>query len=111
MKPIFAARDADGAALPVLRLRPGGAHKVILSAASTRIGFPTGTRVISVHSSVDCWIATGGETVVADETAHHLPVGAYLVLSLGDDRHGGAHTHLAAVQSDAAGKLYVSELE
>jgi len=107
----LAPRDDMGVALPVLRLRLGGAHVVALGPSQSTVPLAPETRVVAVHATVDCWIATGDADVVATAASHHLPVGAYLHLSLGDDRRGGAHSHIAAIQSTETGTLFISEME
>lgn len=109
----FLPRDDDHAPIPALRLKPGGAQKLTLSAASVRTvqPFSARTRVIAVSAPDGAFIRTGGADIVATADDHFLPAGVYLYLSLGDERIG-PHRHVAAVAADGdAGTLHVSELE
>lgn len=109
----FLPRDDDHAPIPALRLKPGGAQTLALSAvsAATLQPFSPRTRVIAVSAPDGAFIRTGGADVAASAADHFLPAGVYLYLSLGDER-SGTHRHLAAVAADGgAGVLHVSELE
>lgn len=105
-------RDDDYNPIPALRLRPGGAHVLPVSAASARNAAPfaAATRVIGVCATVPVFLRTGDATVTAAATDHYLPAGILYDLSLGDDRQG-RHTHIAVLRAAVDGTLYVSEKE
>jgi hypothetical protein len=105
-------RDDDNAPIPALRLRPGGAHALAVGAVSTRnaIAFAPSTRVVGLYATVPVHIRTGDATVTAGTGDHFFPAGVYYDLSLGGGRQG-RDSHIAAIQADAAGTLYVSEKE
>jgi hypothetical protein len=103
-------RDDDNAPIPALRLRPDGAHALTVGASSTRnaTAFDPSTRVIGVYATVPVFLRTGDATVTAAATDHYFPAGVYYDISLGGDR-ADRDSHLAAVQADGAGTLYLSE--
>lgn len=112
--PTFLPRDEDFHPIPALRLKPGGAHAVPVGDSSARnaAAFAADTRVIAVHSDVPAFLRSGDAAVSASASDHFLPAGAYLYLSVGDNRQSVRHTHIAALAADSApGTLHVSEME
>jgi hypothetical protein len=103
-------RDDDHAPIPALRLRPGGAHTLAVGAASTRTAtaFAAATRVIGLYATVPVHLQTGDDAVTASAADHYFPAGTYYDLSLGGDGRA-RDTHLAAIQADGPGTLYISE--
>lgn len=105
-------RDVNDTPIPALRLKQGGAHSLVVGASSARTptAFSPGTRIISLYSDVPVYIAFGDDTVTADNTTHYFPAGFYYDVSIGgDDRE--QYTHLAALQVENSGTLYISEKE
>ncbi|MFC7334937.1 hypothetical protein [Rhodocista pekingensis] len=102
--------DADGRPLNVLRLRPGGAHTLMVGATSTRnaVAFDRGTRVVSLYATGPCFVSFGAADVVAGSADHYFPFGIYYDIAIAD-AHGQGATHIAAVRADTDCRLYVSE--
>lgn len=104
-------RDDDGAPVPVLGFRPGGAFHLPVTATSTRIGpFSSGTCIVSLVSDGPLHFAVGGPDVTATIADHYLPAGLYLDLSLGGGKRE-LRTHLAAVRAVENCTLHLSERE
>ncbi|WP_042694399.1 hypothetical protein [Azospirillum sp. B506] len=104
-------RDDNGIPLPVLRLRPDGAHRLAVTTDSGTIGpFPDEIRVISLYADGPVYLRTGRADVSASQTDHFLPAGLYLDLALGP-AGPGRHSHLAAISPSGHCTLYVSERE
>jgi len=104
-------RDIDNHPIPLLRLRPGGAHRLAVGAVSGRIGpFGAGVQVISLYADGPVHLATGDGTVMADSDSHFLPAGQMLDLALGGPKVA-LHTHLAAVRAAGDCTLHISEKE
>jgi len=104
-------RDDDGAPIPVLGLRPGGAHRLAVSDVSARVGpFAQTTRVVTVSSDVSIRLDLGDENVTATVDSHHLSAGQGIDLALGGGKRP-QKTHLAAIAVDETGVLHISERE
>lgn len=102
--------DRNGAPIQALGLAYKGARAdVTTSGSSQRVGpfLPT-TKVISMYAVEDVRVEVGDSTVVATSTSHFIPKGQYILISL-TNQDGGVGSHLAVLQSTAAGKFYVSE--
>lgn len=106
-------KDDNEQAIPALRLRPGGAHQITVTASSrtNTTPFAETTRVIGVYATGPVFIRTGAAGVSAAASDHFFPGGVYYDISLGDRRHGTRHSHLAAVRADHDCTLYISEKE
>lgn len=108
-------RDDNHHPIPALRLNPGGAHTLSLSATPVRTAaaFSPQTRVISLYATGAAFIRSGDAAVTAGSGDHYLPANLYLCLSVGDDALlRNRHTHLAAISADGSPQtLYLSELE
>lgn len=102
--------DANNTPLPVLRLRPGGAQSVAVTATPARnaAAFDSETRVISLYATAAMFIRFGGGTVTAAATDHYLPADTYLDLSIANDETQ-SYTHVAAIRAGVDGTLYISE--
>lgn len=104
-------RDDDGLPLPILRLRPDGAHHLAVTADSGAIGpFPDEVRVISLYADGPVHLRTGKADVSASQADHFLPAGLYIDLALGPPG-AGRHSHLAAMCPSGRCTLHVSERE
>ena len=102
--------DANNYPLPVLRLLPGGAKTIAVTASSARssTAFDIETRVVGLYATTAMFIRFGAGTVAAAATDHYLPADTYMDVSIaGDDIQ--SFTHIAAVRTIADGTLYVSE--
>lgn len=104
--------DSNNNPIPVLRLKSGGAHRIITSGSSARnaTAFGPDTRVIGIYATQDVYIRLGTSSVTAAGTDHFFPAGVYYDVALGADGASQA-THIAALQVSAAGSLYISEKE
>ena len=105
-------QDNNNHAIPVLRLKPGGAHAVAATAVSARVGpFDPATRVIGLYATGPVFVRSGDATVSAAATDHFLPEGFYYDISLGHPLAGPVHTYLAVLRADTDCTLYISEKE
>lgn len=105
--------DNNSNPIPALRLKgTGGAHSVTVSSSSARNGvaFAASTRVISLYSTTDIFVRLGGDSVTAANTDHFFPANTYYDIAIGGGKTGHA-THIAAIQVNSGGMLYVSEKE
>lgn len=110
---VFLPRDAHGHPVPAVRLKPGGAHTIAVTAASARnaTAFNAGTRLVSLFATGPIFVRFGGADVAAAATDHYYPGGLYYDFAIGGD--GPAHmTHIAAIRAgDSNATLYISEKE
>ena len=104
-------RDDANAPIPVLGLRPNSGQQIMVSGtAALSAAFHASTRVITIYSTVDCFVEIGDGSVVANtSTSHFIPLGFVFDLALSPDlvTAGGAK-HLSVV-SASTGTLYISE--
>jgi hypothetical protein len=102
--------DANSNPIPALRLRPGAAHTISVTATSARntTAFNAATRVVGVYATQPMFIRFGDNTVTAAATDHYLPADTYLDISIAADDVQSS-TNLAAVRAVADGTLYISE--
>jgi hypothetical protein len=110
--PTLLPRDVDNAPIPAIRLKADGAHQIIITDESTRnaTAFNADTRIISLYATVPAYIAFGDATVEASDEDHYFPAGIYYDVAIGGGKV--AHTtHIAALQLDEGGILYISEKE
>ena len=108
-------QPADGQNQPinVLGLNPGKGHQVpfTTSEANTSPQISETISVISVFSTKDCFIQTGGSDVTCTTSnGHFLPASTLIDLALG----GGALVRefdkfICVIGSEEAGTLFVSE--
>ena len=106
----FLPHDANDHAIPVMRLKPDGAHTIAASANSTKntIAFGADTRVVSVYAAQDVYIAFGDASVTANTSDHFFPAGVYYDIAI-----GGGHTvhtpYIAVRAASGDGAVYISE--
>ena len=105
-------QDVNDNAIPALCMKSGGAHTIAAGASSARnsTAFDANTQIVSVYADVPVYIAFGDNTVTADSSDHFLPAGLYYDVSIGGDK-SAHYTHIAVLQADTAGTLYISEKE
>ncbi len=105
-------RDADGNAIPILRPRADGAHKITVTAVSARNAAPfdSDTRAVALYATGSVFIRFGDASVTAADTDHYLPAGLYQIFSLGGGKEK-LNTHVAAIRESVDCTLHVSELD
>ena len=110
--PTLLPQDVDNNTIPALRLRPGGAHAITAGATSARnaTAFNAETRVVSVCATVPVYINFGNASVTATTTSHYFPAGVYYDFAIGGDATA-QYTHLAVLQVNTGGSVYISEKE
>ncbi len=103
-------RDADDRAIPALRLRPGAAQTVTVTATSARntTSFNAETRVISVYATAPMFTRLGDGTVTATTSDHYLPAETYLDIAIGGGRTP-QYGYMAFIRASSDGTVYVSE--
>lgn len=104
--------DDDLNPIPVLRLKPNGAHQIAAGAASQRnvIAFDPQTRVIGIYATGPVFLRTGDADVTAATADHFFPENVYYDLALGDGRRS-RHSYLAVIAAGDSCTLYISEKE
>ncbi len=105
-------QDLNDNPIPALRMKPSGAHTIAIGAASARnsSGFAADTQIVSLYADVPTYLAFGDSSVTASATDHFLPAGLYYDVCIGGDT-GAHYTHIAVLQADTSGTLYISEKE
>ena len=107
-------RDDANAPIPVLGLRPGGAQSVSISTSSaTSAAISNNIRVVTLFSTVDCFIETGDSSVAAfTSNSHFLPSDTLFDLSLGSETTASDNDRfIAAITASGTGTLRISERE
>lgn len=105
-------RDDGNDPIPVLGLRPNAGYQVPFTATSNTSPAISGSiRVVTLYSTQDCFIETGGAAVEANTSnSHFLPSGLPYDISLGAETDATNNDkYVAVVQSASAGTLYISE--
>lgn len=105
-------RDDGNAAIPVLGLRPGGGQAIVTGTSAARSTAIAGSvRVITLYSTVDCFIETGDSSVEANtSTSHFLPAQVPYDISLGSETIASDNDRfISAILAAGSGILYVSE--
>jgi hypothetical protein len=103
--------DTSGYPVPTLGYLDGGARTLTLSATSNRTStsFTTTTNVISIYSTIDCFIRLGSNTVTAANTDHFIPANMYQDIAI---TPATKDRHIAAIRAGAIdGTMYISERE
>lgn len=102
--------DVNDNPIPALRLKEGGGHMIASGAVSARnaAAFDNTTRVVSLYATEGVFINFGDANVSASNSDHYFPAGVYYDIALGGDG-AGHYSHLAVLQADTAGSVYVSE--
>ena len=102
--------DENSNAIPVMRLRSGGAHMIASDATAARNAqaFDAGTSVVSVYATEDVYITFGDENVTATSADHFFPAGIYYDFAIGDEMTG-RYSHISVLQVSTSGNVYVSE--
>ncbi len=111
--PTLLPRDDDNVAIPALRLKDGGAHKIAFTAigsARNAVAFNTKTRVASFYATTPVYLRFGDATVVATTSDHYFPAGIYYDMAISEYK-SGHYTHVAVRGLAEAGTLYISEKE
>lgn len=105
-------QDQNDNPIPALRMKSGAAHKIAAGTSSTAnaTAFETSTKIIGLYADVPVYIAFGNSSVTATTNDHFFPAGIYYDVSIGGD-HSAHHTHIAVLQADTAGTLFISEKE
>lgn len=108
----FLPRDSNGNPIPALRLKQGGAHTITIGASSARnaSAFSADTSIISLYASVPVYLKFGNSSVTATAADHYFPAGVYYDISIGGE-NTAHYTHIAALQAEGGGTLYISEKE
>jgi hypothetical protein len=98
--------------IPVLRLKPGGAHRISAGATSTpnSVPFDPNTRVVGIFATGPIFISSGDADVTASTADHYFPENTYYDIALGDS-HRPRHSHLAVIAASGPCTVYVSEKE
>lgn len=102
--------DENNNPIPALRLRDGGAHRLTVTATSSRntVAFNTGTHVISLYATGPVYLRCGGASVTAANTDHYFPAGTYYDIAIGGEE--AAQTlYIAALRAETDCTLYISE--
>ena len=102
--------DANDQTIPALRLNPGKAHTIAVTATSARntTAFDTDTRVVSLYATANVFVRFGNSSVTAATTDHFFPAGVYYDFAIaGKDEPG--YTHIAAIRAATDCTLYISE--
>ena len=105
-------QDSNDNPIPALRLKSGGAHSVAAGSSSARnaVAFDDATQIISLYADVPVYVSFGGATVTATTSDHFFPAGLYYDVSIGGD-NAAHYTHVAVLQADSAGTVFISEKE
>lgn len=102
--------DANGRAIPAMRLRPGAAQTISATSTSARnsTAFNEETRVIGIYATVPVFVRLGDSTVTATSSDHYIPAETYFDIAVG----GGIpdqYTHAAFIRASSDGTVYISE--
>lgn len=103
--------DENRNVIPLLRLRPTGAHKINAAAASARntVPFTEGVRAISFTVRKPIYLEFGDGTVTASVTTHCLEPGYYTQAIAGADGET-QFTHMAVRRVTEDSVVDISEL-
>lgn len=103
--------DTFGNPVPALGYLDGGARTLVLTTTSNRITTPFSntTDVISIFSTIDCFIRLGTNTVTAANTDHFIPANMYQDIAVSPATKDRYIAGLRAGSLD--GTLYISERE
>lgn len=106
----FLPYDSNFNPIPALRLKQGGAHKITAGAVSARntTAFAATTRIISLYADVPVYIKFGDSSVTATTSEHFFPAGLYYDIAIGGE-NAAHYTHVAVLQADTGGNVYISE--
>ena len=105
-------RDDGNDPIPVLGLRPNAGHQVPFSSDSnTSPAISSSIRVVTLYSTQDCFIETGGASVEANTSnSHFLPASLPYDISLGAETDATNNDkYIAVIQATSGGTLYISE--
>lgn len=102
--------DNRGNTIPLLSLRPEGAHQVSVTdtTAANDTAFDEATIVVTLFATEDMYIEFGDDTVEATDESHFLAKGIYMDYII-RDRQDLSFDYVAALQVTTAGTLYISE--
>lgn len=97
-------RDAHNTSIQTMA--PVTAQSKAYTGTSARVdnAFTSGVKVVELRPTTACHIAFGDNTVVATTGDPYLHQGERVTY------HVGTNTHVAAIQSQTGGTLYVTEL-
>jgi hypothetical protein len=104
-------RDDANAPSPVLGLRPNSGQQISVSSSpALSAAFHPSTRVITIYSTVDCFVEIGNNSVIANTAnSHFVPLGFVFDLALAADLVPANSTKHISVVSTSSGILYISE--
>lgn len=105
--------DANNNAIPAVRLKPDGAHRINTSDTGSQrnqSAFNPTTRIVSLYATAPVYLAFGDDTITADNTDHYFPSGVYYDFAIGGGRTS-QYSHIAALAVDGEAILYISEKE
>ncbi len=107
----FLPQDSNDNPIPVLGLKPSGAHEISATTGASMINstaLDAATRVISLYAEEAVYVTFGDATATASAADHYFPAGVYYDFALGGDKT--AHnTHVAVRSVSTDGKVYISE--
>lgn len=105
-------QDQNDYPIPALRMKRNGAHRITANNSSSRnnTAFDEKTRVVGIYADVPIYIAFGNASVNATTNDHFFPAGIYYDVAIGGD-NSAHYTHIAVLQADSAGTLFISEKE
>ncbi len=106
-------KDLNDNPIPALRLKNGGSHKINVSTSSAinSNAFNEKTRVISIYSDVDTYIAFGDSSIIATSNDHFFPANTYYDIAIGGGNNNPNYRHIAVLQVNQSGNFYISEKE
>lgn len=103
--------DDNNNPIPALRLKDGGAHSILATAASARNAnaFSSGTQIVSIYATVPVYVKFGGVGVTATTSDHYFPDGIYYDFAIGGDGQT-QFTNVAVLRAGTTdGAVYLSE--
>jgi len=102
--------DTDNNPIQALRLRPGLAQSVTVTATSARnaTALDAATRIIGIYATVPIFVRLGNSSVTATTSDHYIPADTYMDISVAGNSTQ-SYTHIAAVRASSDGTLYISE--
>lgn len=107
----FLPTDSNDHIIPVLRLKPSGAHAISAttgSSAKNSTAFASDTKVVSIYAAEDMYIKFGDASVTATSSDHFFPAGVYYDFAIGGEHV--VHTpYMAALAVSTNGAIYISE--
>lgn len=101
-------RDDANSPIPVLGLRPNSGQQLALSNVATQsASLHASTRVVTVYSTVDCFIEVGVQANLTN--SHIVPAGYVFDIAVSSDLVAANSTKYLSAISQESGVLYISE--